>query len=245
MGRRDIAYRLLDKLYMNILTNKYILFKKETLYHPVSFSDGVVKAKRENGTIQRLKLIESIIEEEPSSILDIGSAEGFFSMALAQRGNFVAAFEGKKQRSMIGQITARKNGINNVAFYNSNLDIEIAKSLPVFDTVLCLAVWHHWVRLHDLEYANKLLQVIWSKTDKRMFFETGLTELPDDFKLKDRDEEWLLKNMKSVLGDVKISKLGESSSFSSETFRKTATKLDSAEFKRVFYMIEKNTEKDK
>lgn len=240
MGKRDKVYNLLDRLYIKALTNKYVFFKKETLYHPVKLSGGILRAKREQGTLERLELIVSSISKEASSVLDIGSAEGFFSMALAQKGNFVTAFEGKKQRALIGQITARMHGIKNVSFYNCNLDIEIARSLPVFDSVLCLAVWHHWVRLHDLKYANDLLQVIWSKTNKRMFFETGLTELPDEFKLKGRDETWLLKNLKSTLGDVKITKLGVSSSFSAETFVKDAVKLDTKQFKRMFYVIEKN-----
>ena len=244
MGKKDKFYSLLDKLYITALTNKYIFFKKETLYHPVKLSGGALRAKREQGTLERLKLIDSIISKEPSSVLDIGSAEGFFSMALAQKGNFVSAFEGKKQRALIGQITARIHGIKNVSFYNCNLDIELAKTLPVFDSVLCLAVWHHWVRLHDLEYANALLKVIWSKTNKRMFFETGLTELPEEFKLKGRDEPWLLKNLESALGDVQITKLGESSSFSAETFVSATVKRDTNQFKRMFYLIEKrNPEK--
>ena len=240
MGKKDKFYSLLDKLYIKALTNKYILFKKETLYHPVKYSDGVLRAKREQGSIERLELIDSIISKEPSSVLDIGSAEGFFSMALAQKGNFVTAFEGKKQRALIGQITARIHGIKNVSFYNCNLDIELAKALPVFDNVLCLAVWHHWVKLHDLEYANALLKVIWSKTNNRMFFETGLTELPEEFNLKGRDEAWLIKNLKLTLGDVKITELGKSSSFSAETFVKSSVKLDTNQFQRVFYVIEKS-----
>ena len=239
MGKKEIFYGFLDRLYIRALTKKYLFFSREVLYHPINIDNGGTRAKREQGTYERVELIESIIGQEPSSVLDIGCAEGYFSMALAKNGNFVTALEGKKQRALIGQVTARMNGINNVAFYNCNLDTEMAKTLPVFDNVLCLAVWHHWVRLQDLDYANKLLKMIWSKTKKRMFFETGLTELPVEFKLNGRDETWLLANLNSVLGDIKITKLGESSSFSSETFLEVGTKHDSETFKRMFYLIER------
>lgn len=239
IGKKDKVLGVLDRIYMRLLTTRYFFSKRETLYHPVTIDSGEVRAKREQGTYERVDLIESILGQEPSSVLDIGSAEGYFSMALAKKGNFVVAIEGKKQRAMIGQITARMHAINNVSFYNFNLDIDVAKTLPSFDNVLCLAVWHHWIRLQDLNYANELLKIIWSKTNKRMFFETGLTELPAEFNLEGRDETWLLANIKSVLGNVKLTKLAETSSFSSEQFLESGTKHDSEIFKRKLYLIER------
>ena len=239
MGKREIIFRIIDRVYVRALTNKFFFFKKDALYHPVKIKSNDVRAKRKEGSFERLKLIESIIGKTTSSFLDIGSAEGFFSIELAKKGNFVTALEGKKQRALIGQITARIEGITNCSFYNCNLDIEMAKNLPVFDNVLCLAVWHHWVRLKDLDYANDLLKIIWGKTNQRMFFETGLTELPEEFNLKGKDEKWLIDNLNSVFGDAQITKIGESSSFSSETFLQSSTKHDADDFKRIFYLIER------
>ena len=49
----------------------------------------------------------------------------------------------------------------------------------------------------------------------------------------------MIKNLQLTLGDVKITELGKSSSFSAETFIKSSVKLDTNQFQRVFYVIEK------
>jgi SAM-dependent methyltransferase len=221
------------------LTTRYFFSPKQALYHPVELDDKAFDAKREKGSHERLKVILSIIGDRPSSILDIGSAEGYFSMNLAKKGNFVVAIEGKKQRAMIGQILARNNNINNVSFYNLNLEIDDANALPDFDNVLCLAVWHHWVRLYDLDYANELLATIWAKTKKRMFFETGLDELPESFKLKGNDERWLIDNLSTSLKNSKVVEISESTSFSAEEFTSSKVKSESLSFKRKLYLIER------
>jgi len=238
-GKKELLYSLLDSVYLRLLTRKYFFSIQQALYHPVELGEKTVKAKREKGSHERLKVIQSIIGDKPSSILDIGSAEGYFSMNLAKKGNFVVAIEGKKQRAMIGQILARNNSINNVSFYNFNLDIESANTLPDFDNVLCLAVWHHWVRLYDLDYANELLATIWERTKRRMFFETGLDELPESFKLKGNDEKWLLENLSTNLKNANVVEISESTSFSAEEFTSSKVKLESSTFKRKLYLIEK------
>jgi SAM-dependent methyltransferase len=238
-GKKDLLYSILDRFYLRLLTTRYFFSPRKALYHPVEFDDKPFNAKREKGSHERLKVILSIIGDKPSSVLDIGSAEGYFSMNLAKKGNFVVAIEGKKQRSMIGQIVARSNNINNVSFYNLNLEIDDANALPDFDNVLCLAVWHHWVRLYDLDYANELLAIIWTKTKKRMFFETGLEELPESFKLKGNDERWLLDNLSANLKNSKVVEISESTSFSAEEFTSSKVKSESLSFKRKLYLIEK------
>ncbi|MDC0470421.1 class I SAM-dependent methyltransferase [Candidatus Pseudothioglobus singularis] len=238
-GKKDYIYSILDRFYLRLLTTRYFFSPKEALYHPVELNDKPFNAKREKGSHERLEVILSIIGDTPSSILDIGSAEGYFSMNLAKKGNFVVAIEGKKQRAMIGQILARNNNLNKVSFYNLNLDVDSANALPEFDNVLCLAVWHHWVRIKDLDYANKLLAVIWSKTKKRMFFETGLEELPEHFKLKGNDEEWLLDNLSSTLLESKVVEISESTSFAAEEFMSSKVKSESSSFKRKLYLIER------
>ncbi len=238
-GKKDLLYSILDRTYLRLLTTRYFFSPKQALYHPVELDDKAFDAKREKGSHERLKVILSIIGDRPSSILDIGSAEGYFSMNLAKKGNFVVAIEGKKQRAMIGQILARNNNINNVSFYNLNLEIDDANALPDFDNVLCLAVWHHWVRLYDLDYANELLATIWAKTKKRMFFETGLDELPESFKLKGNDERWLIDNLSTSLKNSKVVEISESTSFSAEEFTSSKVKSESLSFKRKLYLIER------
>lgn len=238
-GKKDLLFAMLDRLYLRLLTTRYFFSPQVKLYHPVESKQRAFTAKREKGSHERLKAITDVIGETPSSILDIGSAEGFFSMHLAKKGNFVVAIEGKKQRSMIGQIVSRNNNLNNVSFYNLNLDLGNANQLPDFDNVLCLAVWHHWVRIKNLDYANKLLAVIWSKTKERMFFETGLEELSENFNLKGNNESWLLNNLTKNLKDSKIVEIAESTSFSPEEFESSKIKSESSVFKRKLYLIER------
>ena len=50
--------------------------------------------------------------------------------------------------------------------------------LPAADCVLLLSVWHHFVREWGLEAATEMLDAIWEKTGKLLFFETGENEMP-------------------------------------------------------------------
>jgi len=238
-GKKEFLFSILDFIYLRLLITRYFFTPVKALYHPVVLGNKRFDAKRDKGSRERLQVISSVIGDKPSSILDVGSAEGYFSMNLAQKGNFVVAVEGKKERALIGQIISRNNTVNNVSFYNLNLDENHAIALPDFDNVLCLAVWHHWVRIYGLEYANRLLVIIWSKTKKRMFFETGLDELPEYFNLGSYDVEWLLNNLSINLINSKVTEILESTSFSAEEFMSSKVKSESTVFKRKLFLVER------
>jgi hypothetical protein len=72
-----------------------------------------------------------------------------------------------------------------------------------------------------------------------MFFETGLDELPESFKLKGNDERWLIDNLSTSLKNSKVVEISESTSFSAEEFTSSKVKSESLSFKRKLYLIER------
>ena len=48
---------------------------------------------------------------------------------------------------------------------NVNVDAEFSRSLPKFDYVLFLAIWHHFVKRKSLETATENLKILWDKCE--------------------------------------------------------------------------------
>src|SRR5205085_288677 len=55
--------------------------------------------------------------------------------------------------------------------------------VPETDVVVVLSVWHHFVREHGVETATEMLEQIWQRTRRMLFFETGENEMPAEFRL--------------------------------------------------------------
>src|SRR5690606_6431801 len=68
------------------------------------------------------------------------------------------------------------------------------RKLPEVDTVICLSIWHHWVRHLGLESASEILRVLWSRARGALFFDTGEGEMPIYYNLPfsaDNSAQWL------------------------------------------------------
>lgn len=105
--------------------------------------------------------------------LDIGAAEGFYAIRLAEVGLQVLALEAKERpfRLLSAVIAARH--LDGVAQLKMKVTPANIALLPSADVVLLLAVWHHWVRDFSLERAKEMLATVWARTDRVLIFETG------------------------------------------------------------------------
>jgi cyclopropane fatty-acyl-phospholipid synthase-like methyltransferase len=184
----------------------------------------------------RMKCVTEAIGGTGISVLDVGCAEGLFSIALAQKGCFVVGLEGKTSRVIQAYADANKVGIKNVVFMNVNVDAPLASSLPKFDYIVLLAVWHHMVKRGSLAEATDNLRQLWLKCDKGLVFETGLIELSADFGLKGKDEKWLLQYLQDVLNPSEINVLGEFESFDSSAFISKNEKSGGEFFRPIFLL---------
>jgi len=174
--RARLAFRL------RWLTTKYLVDKPKLLYQPLPWC-GIETAKRDNGCRQRLEMILRGMGEAKGSVLDVGSAVGFFSISLAERGCYVTGIEVNRRKFEIAQCVAAIAKVQPVSFVNLKLTAETINLLPTYDFTLCLSIWHHWVRYFGFDEAMLILESLWDRTKDRMFFETGLDELPAYFNM--------------------------------------------------------------
>lgn len=210
-------------------------FKYRNSYHPsiISGTRG-----RRTSSIKRMQAVVNEIGGNGNSILDIGCAEGLFSLELARSGSTVIGIEGKLSRVIQAYADAAKENLRNVTFFNANADEHFLSGLPKFNYILLLAVWHHMVRRNSLEDATIMLKIIWQKCEDGLVFETGLTELSENFGLKGWDEEKLLKYLQDELKPTCISELGRFKSFDASAFQSSKEKAD-GEFERPIYLLKK------
>lgn len=108
------------------------------------------------------------------SALDIGAAEGFYSLRMAATGIPVVALEAKERPHRVLQraisILAPSGQLSQLRMTVSPETVEL---LPSADAVLLLAVWHHWVRDYGLVQAERMLTTTWERSNKALFFESG------------------------------------------------------------------------
>ncbi len=238
---KSILRNIFIRIHFRWLTTKYFIGKPQVLYHPLPWL-GLEKAKRGKGSQKRLDLILNEMGDENGSVFDFGCAEGFFSISLAKKGFLVTGLEQKRDRFKIAQLASDMLGVKNVSYFNLKVDETYVSCFPSFDFILCLAVWHHWVRFFGFDCANRMLKILWQKTNKIMFFETGLSELPESFNMPEISGDpdvWLHEFLEELLPDSAVNVIGEAPSFPPDQFRSTTTKFDSISYKRKIYKIER------
>jgi methyltransferase family protein len=158
-------------------------------YQPVPVL-GRNDASRAQGTESRWRAIEAVIDSvppdalRPATGLDIGANTGYFTIALAEKGISTVAVEPAPLCYRTAMLAIRRAGLTGrAAVLVLALDPSNQVLLPEADVVLCLSVWHHFVREFGFETATTMLEQIWRQTRMMLFFETGEDEMPTEFGL--------------------------------------------------------------
>lgn len=229
------------KLRLRWLTTKFFFDKPRLFYQPLPWC-GIETAKRDNGSRQRLVQILRELGDTKGSVLDVGSSVGFFSIALAEQGNFVTGIEGGKRNFDISQCAAAMADVKTASFVNMEVTAKTVKILPRFDFVFCLSIWHHWIRYFGIGDAMSILESLWHRTGNSIFFDTGLDELPEYFNIPEFEidpDAWLNDKLQTACpgGEVRI--IGQSNAFPSEQFLSTNTKKENSSVTRNLYCIKR------
>lgn len=107
------------------------------------------------------------------SALDVGCQNGWFTHKLAERGLVSLGVDSHPRDVRVARYLGDWNDLDGLAFARMEVTPETARALPSFDVVLCLSVFHHLVRFHNLEYATATMRALADNTRDRLFFETG------------------------------------------------------------------------
>jgi len=148
---------------------------------------GMNDAGRAEGTVTRWGAIAETISRiglERGTAVDIGANTGFFTIGLARMGFATLAIEPMPSAYRTALYAIRRAnlteqaGVAVMTVTPDNLGL-----LPTADVVLFLSLWHHFVMVHGVDEATAMLEAIWSKTERLLFFESGEAEMPSSYGL--------------------------------------------------------------
>lgn len=209
------------RLYKLVLRR---LVKQVEPYHPVSM-DGKVLSKGERQCSDRWNIISNVLKQGAGTVLDLGCAEGYFvSQAAEEYGCFALGVDADVRRLTIAQDlnVIKKN--ENAGFMYANITMDFLRKLPQFDVVIFLAVLHHIMYEHGVDYAREFMKCIREKTSKALIFEMGQSNetsmhwaalLPD---MGANPDEWI-GNFLLSCGFSEAAKVAETDAYHSSSKR--------------------------
>jgi hypothetical protein len=208
--RRETIDNLLDGVRFRIDTFPH------GVYHPVQSLPGR-SATRATGSESRWEAILSVLREQAvETAVDIGACEGYFSIMLGQSGVPTIAVEGDPALYRTATFAVRRSGLEDVGVLALRLTPENVVAVPAADCVLCLSIWHHFVRYYGLDGATRMLETIWDRTEKVMFFDTGEDEMTPEYHLPEMRPDprsWIAGYLTETCEGSRIEHLGLHAAF--------------------------------
>lgn len=106
-----------------------------------------------------------------SSLVDIGCAEGFFTVRSAKNGIVSIGIDTKEER--IGR--ARKNAetIDKCGIIKWDIGPNNINQLPRVDVILLMTVHHHWEQEYGLDIAEQMFQLVMDRCDTLVYEPPG------------------------------------------------------------------------
>lgn len=144
-------------------------------YEPLPQLGIKVDKKRTERSVERWRMIRNEIPSEPLSVLDIGCNTGYYSVNLAEMGHFVTALD-NSFFALIVFYAKEALKLNNLSSCSMRLDPDNVYSLPRYDCVLLLSVFHHWCLEYGQNKALSMLDAVYDRADRMLIFETGQTD---------------------------------------------------------------------
>jgi len=171
--------KVLHKIYINLLR----VFRRIPFYQPTYMDKSffVFNEKHLRDSENRAKLIIKNIGKEKGSYVDIGSQIGYFVFKLSDVGFFSTGVECSKYPHKYADSLRVINERDNVNFINMCIDSDNIKTLPNYDIVSLLNVFHHLVYFLGYDSADSIMKEIFNKTNKILFFESGEFEEKNEY----------------------------------------------------------------
>ncbi len=201
-----------DYIQYRIDTTKFFIDPPQFDYQPLPWL-GIEDANiRGEATYERWNAISPYLEN-CETLKDIGCCVGFFCHK---------ATEGMKIRTVGIDINDRFLRIANYtkkfvkngeieSFFNLTVNKDSVHMLPETDSTILFSVWHHWVYYYGIDTATFILQEVWNKTNKILFFESGEEETKEEFNLpfNRKASDWLFEYLREKLPLSQVKVLGE------------------------------------
>ena len=159
------------------------------------------------------------------SLVDLGCSEGYYVLRAARAGlpfSIGVDFDQRRMFTCTNQFVLCD--LQNAGFLMAPVDEALLEGLPKFDAVIFLSVIHHMMYQQGVEYAQRILRMVASRTGKVCFFEMGQSDehkeswakkMPDMGK---DPHEWV-RRFALDNGFARADKISQASSFAGETSR--------------------------
>ena len=208
-------FKLVNQFYGWYLRNSFVTYQPEIAKPELL---GGIRS-----TSDRWNLIKKEINHG-STVLDIGCAEGFFTLLTARDLDCLSiGIEADERRLSLAQYQLLSQSVENAGFIHAKLTTKFLSKMPEFDYVIFLSVFHHITAQHGLDYAKQFLAELRLHTKKVMFFETGLSieSTRTTHKIPDMGEDYLnwLKKLILSAGWSQVEIIGESLSYAKDAYR--------------------------
>ena len=112
------------------------------------------------------------VDAQPST-LDVGCNLGFFTFSMAKRGGFCIGIDYGRNEILAAKALAFKHSVNNIVFTQMEVTPENASLLPKADMVICLSIFHHWIRKLGEADSLRIMKGLASNANKYFVFDTG------------------------------------------------------------------------
>ena len=201
-------------------------------YAPNAFLPREKILSDERASYGRLDAINRFLPEDAQpSTLDVGCNLGFFTFNMAKRGGFCIGIDYGRNEILAAKALAHKHSVDNIVFTQMEITPENASLLPKGDMVICLSIFHHWIRKLGQEQTKIIMQGLADSSNKYLIFDTGQpneknNEWAKSLEFMNPDiNHWAIGYLKS-LGFDKVDNIG--------TFRTSIS-----EIKRNLYIASK------
>lgn len=158
----------------------------------------------------RWAMIQSVLDINDTTAIDIGCAEGYFTAKCADAGLLSLGIDTKEVRL---QVARDKYGATpGVGFTSWKLTPETIEDLFPADVYLLLAVYHHWHEEFGWEAAEEMLRILGEQSSKILFEPPGWKL--DRPELNEYDGDDIKSHYRGLLttvfdGQVAVDYLGE------------------------------------
>ncbi|MGB8951800.1 MAG: methyltransferase domain-containing protein [Candidatus Aminicenantales bacterium] len=105
---------------------------------------------------KRLRAITSHVDLKGKSILDLGCSGGYFSFRFSPMARYVLGIDADRKIIEQNQVIVASRNYSNLEFRHATITPNLVGSLPDFDVVLFLSVFHHMLTASDAYEWNDL-----------------------------------------------------------------------------------------
>lgn len=143
-------------------------------YAPDAFLPRSAISKDERASYGRLDAINAFLSsDDKPTTLDVGCNLGFFTFNMAKRGGFSIGIDYGRNEILAAKALAAKHGLENIVFTQMEITPENASLLPKTDMVICLSIFHHWIRKLGEEKSFQIMKGLANSTNKYFVFDSG------------------------------------------------------------------------